>query len=53
MHVPRVLAPAELDLGSGARAGNERHLEAEVGAGARGRVHAHAGHSDLLDLEAA
>src|SRR4051794_28240564 len=44
VHVLRVhLAPAELEAGSGAGVWNERHLEAEVGAGACGRVDAHAG----------
>src|SRR5688572_6987384 len=57
VYVLRVhLASAELEVGSGAGVGNERHLEAEVGAGARGRVDAHAGHhpghDDLLDVEA-
>src|SRR4051794_25670850 len=45
VHVLRVhLAPAELEVRSGARVRNERDLEAEVRAGARGRVDAHAGH---------
>jgi hypothetical protein len=41
VHILRVhLAPAELEVGSGAGVRNERHLEAEVGAGARGRIDA-------------
>jgi hypothetical protein len=50
------LAPAELEVWGGAGVGNERHLEAEVGAGSRGRVDAHARHhprhDDLVDVEA-
>jgi hypothetical protein len=51
------LRPPNSRSGAGAGVWNDRDLEAEVGAGARGRVDAHAGHhlghDDLLDEEAA
>ena len=55
VHVLRVhRAPTELEAGSGAGVRHEGHLESEVSARARGRVHAHAGHhpdhDDLLDV---
>ena len=57
VHVLRSdVASAELEIRGGARVGNERHLEAQVGAGSRRGVDAHARHHprhhDLVDVEA-